>query len=105
MTASQRHRRRTARKWQKLLRQAKEPRRRFSTALPAPHDEVLAAEPAIIALIEYLEDRRPMPAQVVTRAHELITDPTGVVYLPPHPGALRAAVEDVLDILNSTLQL
>jgi hypothetical protein len=63
---------------------------RFSCVVPVCRDEVLMAEPFLLALIRRLRDGLPVRPVGVAHIHAVLTDGASPLYLDTHPGTLRA---------------
>jgi hypothetical protein len=86
---------------QRVLKDARHPRRGgLSCAAPVCRDEVLTAEPALLAILRRLEDDRPVSRYGVARVREALVDASSPLYLASTPGALRDWARLTLEVMN-----
>jgi hypothetical protein len=69
-------------------------------ACRAAHDEVLLAEPFLIAIVERLRDGRPIWPVGIARVRATLTDGASLLYVQSAPGDLRRWAQRVLDELD-----
>jgi hypothetical protein len=96
-----RRRRAAAAGWRRVIAEARNGDRPYWTStVAAPRSEVLIAEMAILALAARLESDIPVAPRGVAVARHMLEDGCSVLYAPPQPGALRDAVDAVIDALE-----
>jgi hypothetical protein len=94
----------TAQGIERALGDARHPyRRAFSSAVPVCRDEVLIAEPALVALVARLRDGRPIRPAGIARVRAALTDPSGPLYVGGTPGGLREWARSTLLELDDGL--
>jgi hypothetical protein len=96
-----RTRRRLAAGLERALADAQAPNPAPGSALPVQRDSVIACRPELIELIERLRAARPVYAQGVELAAELLRNSDSPLYQPG--GGLRAATDAALGALDGHL--
>ena len=76
----------------------------FSCVVPVCRDEVLMAEPFLLALVRRLRDGLPVGPAAVAHIHAVLTDACSPLYLDTNPGALRAWARVTLAELDHGLE-
>jgi hypothetical protein len=97
------HRESLARSWDHLLRVARRAPTLRTPAVPLNAAAILAAEPAILELMERLIAPLPVPAQGVAAATIPLTNATSPVYgrqSPDAPDALAGLLDDAINQLD-----
>jgi hypothetical protein len=86
---------------QRVIAEAHEPRRAaLSCTVPACRDEVLMAEPILLAIVRRLRADRPISKDAVARVRAALVDAYSPLYLDSRPGALRDWAQVTLKILD-----
>jgi hypothetical protein len=76
----------------------------FSSVVPVCRDEVLMAEPFLLALVRRLRDDLPVSPVGVAHIHSVLTDGSSPLYVGTNPGALRAWARVTLNELDDGLE-
>jgi len=86
---------------QRVLEQARHPRRgALSCAAPVCRSEVIDAEPDLLAIVRRLEDDRPVSKYGVARVRQALVDASSPLYLDSAPGALRDWARLTVEVLG-----
>jgi hypothetical protein len=98
--AAARRRRMVARAYETLLRDVEEDDFWLSARVPVRRDEVTAARTDIEALIARLREGRPVPADALELAKELVRDSGGPLYCSAEPRTVRRRVRVIIDAMG-----
>jgi hypothetical protein len=98
---SERSRRRLAEDLENAIVRAERPSAPFSAAIPVCSEATGEACGALLDLAERLRAPRHVDPSGVRLARRLLHDGAGPLYVPAHPGELRAAVLQALEALDA----
>jgi hypothetical protein len=93
-----------AQAWQNLLERAWRPLAARSSKVPLRRASIVACESEIRQLVAMLSHPLPSSTRGTAMASWLLSDGTGPLFQPHHPGALRLALREAIRQLDpSTL--
>jgi hypothetical protein len=90
---------------QRAIRNAHHPTHgALSCAVPVCRSAVIDAEPELLAIVQRLEDDRPVSKYGVARVREALVDVASPLYLDTAPGALRDWARLTVEVLDHGLR-
>jgi hypothetical protein len=97
---SERSRRRLAEAIEYSVARAERPRGGFTAAIPVAREAARDARGALLDLAERLRAPRPVDADGMRQARQLLVDGSGPLYVESAPGVLRAAATRAVEALD-----